>query len=132
MANPINTTNLSVSEETYNRLKKIKEINGWTFNEVISQLCELELQHNYIDKIISYELYYNDIIYPFRVTFKKENMVIEYYNGETYSDKIKTWGLDDKIAKAFYEFINIECSRCMLYYMPVGLIFKEFDIYKVG
>ncbi len=109
MANPINTTNLSVSEETYNRLKKIKEINGWTFNEVISQLCELEIQHNYIDKIISYELYYNDRIYPFRVTFKKENMVVEYYNGKGYSDKIKTWGLDDKIAKAFFEFINGEC-----------------------
>ena len=59
-------------------------------------------------------------------------MVMEYYNGETYSDKIKTWGLDDKIAKAFYEFINMECSRCILYSMPVGLIFKEFDIYKVG
>lgn len=132
MANPINTTNLTVSEEIYDRLKKLKEHNGWTFNEVILKLCELELQYNYTDKTINYELYHQDRIYPFRVIFKKENIVIEYYNGAEYSNKINTWGLDDKVAKRFFEFVNEECSRCILYNMPIGLMFEEFDIYKVG
>ncbi len=131
MPNPRNTTNLTVSEETYNRLKNIKELKGWTFNQIIEKLCELELQYNYIELVEDYELYYQDKIYPFRVTFKKENMIIEYYDGLKFTKRISNWGLPSKIINKFYEFLNEECSRCVLLHIPIGLMFEEFDIYKI-
>lgn len=132
MANPANTTNLTVSEETYNRLKKIKQIKGWTFNQLIDTLCELELQNNYVDQIINYELLAFNKIYPFRITFKKDNMLIEYRTPTGYSLKISDWGVKKSIERKFFEFINEECARCIFQNMPMGLMFEEFDIYKIG
>ena len=132
MANPLNTTNLTVSEETYNRLKKIKEKKDWTYNQVIDNLCELELQYNYIEQIINYELLAFDKIYPFRITFKKDNMIIEYGTPNGYSLKISDWNIKKSIRNTFFEFIKEECARCIFLNMPMGIMFEEFDIYKIG
>lgn len=131
MANPLNTTNLMVSEETYNRLKHIKEVKGWTFNQVVDKLCELELQYNYIEQIMNYELFIDDNIFKFRIIFKKETMIFEYYDGERFTQKISEWGIDKKTQRQFFEFIKEDCARCIFLNMPIGIIFKEFDIYKV-
>lgn len=131
MANPTNSTNTTVTEETYNTLKKIKEQTGWTFSEILDKLCELEMQHNYVENIVKYDLVYQDKVFRFEITFKKNNFTIEYFNSNGENTTINKWGLDKKIVSEFYEFINEDCARCMFQNMPIGLIFKEFDIYKI-
>ena len=133
MVNPANQTNTTVPLETYNILKQIKEKQNCTFDEVLDQLCELEFKYNYVEKVQKYELYYNDVVFPFEITFKKENMVIMYETPlRKSSAKISEWGVSDDIRKEFYTFINEEYARCILENMPVGLMFKKFDIYKIS
>ena len=133
MVNPANQTNTTVPLETYNILKQIKEKQNCTFDEVLDQLCELEFKYNYVEKVQKYELYYNDVVFPFEITFKKENMVIMYETPlRKSSAKISEWGVPDDIRKEFYTFINEEYARCILENMPVGLMFKKFDIYKIS
>lgn len=133
MANPLNSTNLTLTEETYNRLKNLKNSKGWTFNETVDKLCELEFKNNYIETVIEYSLITETTSRLFKITFKKENMVIEYYNPEKggYDLKIKNWGLNSKISKLFYEFINEDYARCMLEHIPRGIVFDDFIIQKI-
>lgn len=131
MANPINQTNTTVPIETYNMLRKIKEKQGCTFDDVLDQLCELEFQNNYVQQIINYELYYNDMVYPFRIIFKKDSFTIEYSTNDGYTTQISKWGLDKRITALFFEFIKEECARCVFLNMPVGLMFQDFDVYKI-
>ena len=133
MVNPPTTTNLTVTPEIYARLKKIKEQNNWSFNETINQLCELEFKNNYIQKTIEYVLITEHTSRLFKITFKKENMFIEYYNPKTgYDIKIKNWELDKKIATEFFEFIKEDYARCMLENIPISIEFKNFIIQKIG
>ena len=131
MPNPMNSTNLTLSTESYNRLKRVKEANNWSFNQTLDKLCELEFQNNYIEKISEFVLITPTTSRLFRVTFKKENMVIEYYTPEGYTDKIKEWELDKKITNKFFEFIREDYARCMLEHLPVSLEFKGFIIQKL-
>ena len=133
MVNPTNQTNTTIPIDIYNILKQIKEKQNCTFDDVLDQLCELEFKYNYIERVQSYELYYNDIGFQFEITFKKENMVIMYKTpSKTVSAKISEWGVPDDIRKEFYTFITEEYARCILENMPIGLIFKKFDIYKLS
>lgn len=133
MSNPSNTTNLTVTPEIYDRLTRIKKQNDWTYNETINKLCELEFQHNYIEKTHEYVLITKETSRIFRVTFKKENMVIEYFNTEYgYDIKIGNWELDKKITNLFYEFIQEDYARCMLENLPISIEFKHFIIQKIG
>ena len=100
MANPLNSTNLTLDEEDYNRLKQIKLLNGWTFNETLDKLCELEFQNNYIMKICEYSLVTEQESRLFRVTFKKDNMVVEYYHPDR--------GYKNKIGNCMRRFFFIE------------------------
>lgn len=130
MPNPVNQTNTTIPLETYNILKEIKEKKGCTFDEILDQLCELDFKYNYIEKIKEYDLYYKDTIFSFKITFKKENMVFEYKTrANGYSQSISEWGLPDKLRKEFYTFIKEPYARCMLENLPLGLVFKDFDIY---
>lgn len=132
MPNPINSTNLTLSEEDYNRLKKIKLVNDWSFNETIDKLCELEFQHNYIQQVYEYSLVTENTSRLFRVTFKKDNMVVEYYNpNRGYDIKIANWELDKKTEKKFFEFIHEDYARCLLEHLPVSIEFEDFIIVKI-
>lgn len=131
MANAPNTTNITLSEDTYNRLKILKEKHNLTFTEMVDWLCELEFQHNYVSRVQDYELVYQDKIFQFRITFKKNNIVFEYFTENSITTKINEWGLPNRLTSQFIEFINEGCSRCIFENMPIGLIFKEFDIYKL-
>ena len=132
MANPPNTTNLTVRESTYNRLAKIRETHNYTFNQVINQLCEKELQTNYISKVTEYELITETTTRQFKVTFRKENILIEYYTPQGFSTKIEDWKLDKKTTNKFYEFTRTEYARCMLENMPISIEFEDFIIHKIG
>lgn len=131
MANPTNQTNTTVPIETYEVLKKIKQKHNCTFDDVLDQMCEMELQRNYVQQVIDYELYYSDKIYPFRITFKKDSFLIDFFNENGRTTQINKWGLDKKIVSAFFEFIKEDCARCIFLNMPLGIMFKDFDIYKV-
>ena len=133
MPNPANQTNTTIPEEIYNILKEIKEKKQCTFDEVLNQLCELDFQYNYIEKTQDYDLYYNDNIFSFRIVFKKEDILFIYKTptgDESYS--ISEWVLPDNVRKNFYTFIKEDYARSLLENMPLGLVFKDFDIYKVG
>lgn len=131
MPNPINQTNTTIPLETYNILKEIKEKKDCTFDEILNQLCELDFQHNYIQKVQNYDLYYQDSIFSFIVTFKKENMDLTYVTPTgSKSKSISEWGVPDKVRKDFYTFIKEPFARCILENLPLGLVFKDFDIYK--
>ena len=131
MPNPTNQTNTTIPEETYELLKHIRDKQGCTFDEVLDQLCELDFQHNYVERECEYDLYYRDVVFPFKVTFKKENMVLEYITPiNEKSSSISEWGLPDEVRREFYTFIKEDYARCMLENMDVGLVFKDFDIYK--
>lgn len=130
MANPTNQTNTTIPIETYNILKEIKEKKDCTFDEILDQLCELDFQYNYIQKEQDYELYCYDKLFPFTVTFKKENIDITYHTLTGESKRISEWGVPDNVRKEFYTFIKEPYARSMLENIPVGLLFKTFDIYK--
>ena len=132
MANPTNSTNTTVPIETYNTLKKIKEKTGMTFSEILDQLCELEFQNNYVQQTSSYELLYHDKVYPFEIIFKKNDFIINYITPSGKTSHINKWGLDKKVTAEFFEFINEECARCVFQNIPFGLMFRDFDIYKLG
>ena len=131
MANPTNSTNTTIPSEVYDILKQIKDKKGLTFSEILDQLCELEFQNNYVQDIVTYELFYQDEVFRFEITFKKNDFTIKYITSDGKTTSINRWGLDKKIVNEFYEFINEDCARCMFQNMPVGLMFKEFDIYKI-
>ena len=130
MPTPLNQATTSVQEEVYMTLKKIKEKQGCTFNDVIEQLCEMEFKNNYTIRTEEFELIYRGRIYPFTATFKKNNFTVKYFKEDSYTTNIKEWGLDEKVVSEFYEFLHDDCARCMLSNMPFGLMFDEFDIYK--
>lgn len=132
MVNPLNSSNLTLDSETYYRLKNLKTTHGWTFNQAIDKLCEMEFQNNYIEQVVEYSLITHDTSRLFRVTFKKENIIIEYYNNKRgYNKKIDNWELNKKVAKSFFEFINSEYARCMLENLPVSIEFKDFIIQRI-
>lgn len=132
MSNPTNSTNLTLSEKDYNRLKKIKKVNNWTFNETVNKLCELEFKNNYIMQVREYMLITKTTEKIFKATFKKENMVIEYYNSRKGFDlKIENWGLNTHITNKFFEFINEDYARCMLEHLPLSIEFEDFIIQKI-
>ncbi|MBQ3407954.1 MAG: hypothetical protein IJH12_01965 [Clostridia bacterium] len=132
MPNPINQTNTTVPIKTYNILKQIKEKQNCTFDEVLEQLIELELKNNYVTKTIDYELVYNGEVFQFQINFKKDSFIIKYLIDDKFTTRINDWGLDKRITSIFYEFINENCARCIFLNMPFGLIFEEFDIYKIN
>lgn len=132
MANPINTTNLTLTEDVYYRLKHLKEVKGWSFTETLDRLCELEFQNNYIEKIIEYSLITENSSRLFKVTFRKDNMYFEYYAPDNgYTTQISKWGLDNKVLKLFYEFIKEDYARCLLEYIPISIEFEDFIIQKI-
>ena len=132
MPNPLNSTNLTLSEDTYNRLQNLKTKKGWTYNQTIDKLCEMEFKNNYIETVREYSLITETDLRIFKVTFKKESMLIEYYNPETgYDLKISNWGLDKKLTNQFFEFVNEEYARCMLEHLPVSIEFENFIIQRI-
>ena len=132
MRKPINNANITLPLETHQRLTKIRDHNGWTYTRVIDKLCELEFRNNAIHYVVNYELLAYDKIFKFRVTFRADTFHIEYERNGQYTDNINEWGLNARIKNIFYEFIKKDCARCMLLYMPMGIMFEEFDIYRIG
>ena len=67
----------------------------------------------------------------FKVTFKKESMIFEYFNGIKYSNNIKELDVDEKTIKVFNEFLHKDYARVMLENVDVALFFEDFVIEKI-
>lgn len=128
MSNPINTLNLRISEELYNRMNEIKTTKKWTFDTLIRNLCDLEMQHNYIDKIIEYGFSTENGDGVFKVTFKKNNFTIEYLTNNGYTNKIKEWNMSSADRTLFLKFIHNDCARCILENLEVAIDYRKFSI----
>lgn len=139
MRKPSNNSNITVTAKTHERLKRIRDHNGWTYTETINRLCELYFRDNKVEFIVNYELHFQEVknnqlfekIYPFKVIFNNDSFVVEYTKEDrnvTYN--INEWGISESIKNTFYEFIKKDCARCLLLHMPMGLLFDSFEVYK--
>ena len=129
MSNPRNTTNLTISEDLYNRINEIRTTKEWTFNEVIKNLCELEQKNNYIITMKEYSFATDNSDAIFRAIFKKNTFTIEYLTDDGYSKKIDEWNITQSDKQTFLKFIHQDYARCMLENIEVAVGFKKFDIY---
>lgn len=127
MTNSEKTITFKLPETTYDRLTAIKNHLGVTYSEVIEKLVELELQNNYIYKIRNYEFITEHSESQFRVIFKKENTIIEYFTRDrSYVKNINQWDCPDK--NLFKKFLEGPDSLTLLESMGIAAEFDEFII----
>lgn len=131
MANPINNVQVALHNHTYDRLLQLKQKKGCTFDELVNELIEYDMQTNYITRVQEYCLVTPDKETFFKVTFKKESMIFEYFDGIKYSNNIRDLDVDEKTIIAFNEFIHKDYSRVMLENVDVALVFEDFVIEKI-
>lgn len=131
MANPINNVQVALHNHTYDRLLQLKQKKGCTFDELVNELIEYDMQTNYITRVQEYCLVTPDKETFFKVTFKKESMVFEYFDRIKYSNNIKDLDVDENTIIVFNEFIHKDYARVMLENVDVALVFEDFVIEKI-
>ena len=89
------------------------------------------MQTNYITRVQEYCLVTPDKETFFKVTFKKESMIFEYFDGIKYCNNIRDLDVDEKTIIAFNEFIHKDYARVMLENVDVALVFEDFVIEKI-
>lgn len=131
MANSINNVQVALHNHTYDRLLQLKQKKGRTFDELVNELIEYDMQTNYITRVQEYCLVTPDKETFFKVTFKKESMIFEFFNGIKYSNDIRDLDVDIRTIKVFNEFIHKDYARVMLENVDVALVFEDFVIEKI-
>ena len=131
MANSINNVQVALHNHTYDRLLQLKQKKDYTFDELVNELIECDMQTNYITRVQEYCLVTPDKETFFKVTFKKESMVFEFFDGIKYSNNIKELDVDIRTIKVFNEFIHKDYARVMLENVDVALVFEDFVIEKI-
>ena len=131
MANSINNVQVALHNHTYDRLLQLKQKKGCTFDELVNELIEYDMQTNYITRVQEYCLVTPDKETFFKVTFKKESMIFEFFNGIKYNNNIKYLDVDVKTIKVLNEFIHKDYARVMLENVDVALVFEDFVIEKI-
>lgn len=130
MPNSRQTTTLKVSEDLYNRLTLLKNHLGITYAELVDTLIELELKQNYIIDTMDFIFITEKNDYPFRVTFKKHENIIEFnVKGQYVRDK-NDWVMSAKDKSLFSKFINKPGSSDLLYNMGNSMEFNKFVIIR--
>ena len=131
MANPINNVQVALHNHTYDKLLQLKQKKGYTFDELVNELIEYDMQTNYITRVQEYCLVTPNKETFFKATFKKESIVFEYFDGIKYSNNIKELDVDMKTIIAFNEFLHKDYARVMLENVDVALVFEDFVIEKI-
>ena len=131
MANSINNVQVALHNHTYDRLLQLKQKKGYTFDELVNELIEYDMQTNYITRVQEYCLVTSNKETFFKVTFKKESMIFEYFDGIKYCNDIRKLDVDMKTIIAFNEFIHKDYARVMLENVDVALVFEDFVIEKI-
>ena len=131
MANPINNVQVALHNHTYDKLLQLKQKKGYTFDELVNELIEYDMQTNYITRVQEYCLVTPNKETFFKATFKKESIVFEFFDGIKYCNNIRDLDVDMKTIIAFNEFLHNDYARVMLENVDVALVFEDFVIEKI-
>ena len=131
MANPINNVQVALHNHTYDKLLQLKQKKGYTFDELVNELIEYDMQTNYITRVQEYCLVTPNKETFFKATFKKESIVFEFFDGIKYCNEIKKLDVDMKTIIAVNEFIHKDYARVMLENVDAALVFEDFVIEKI-
>ena len=131
MANPINNVQVALHNHTYDKLLQLKQKKGYTFDELVNELIEYDMQTNYITRVQEYCLVTPNKETFFKATFKKESIIFEYFDGIKYCNNIRDLDVDMKTIIAFNEFLHKDYARVMLENVDVALVFEDFVIEKI-
>lgn len=131
MANPINNVQVALHNHTYDKLLQLKQKKGYTFDELVNELIEYDMQTNYITRVQEYCLVTPNKETFFKATFKKESMIFEFFDGIKYCNNIRDLDVDMKTIIAFNEFLHKDYARVMLENVDVALVFEDFVIEKI-
>ena len=131
MANPINNIQVALHNHTYDKLLQLKQKKGYTFDEIVNELIEYDMQTNYITRVQEYCLVTPNKETFFKATFKKESIVFEFFDGIKYCNNIRDLDVDMKTIIAFNEFLHKDYARVMLENVDVALVFEDFVIEKI-
>ena len=131
MTNPINNVQVALHNHTYDKLLQLKQKKGYTFDELVNELIEYDMQTNYITRVQEYCLVTPNKETFFKATFKKESIVFEFFDGIKYCNDIRKLDVDMKTIIAFNEFLHKDYARVMLENVDVALVFEDFVIEKI-
>ena len=131
MANPINNVQVALHNHTYDKLLQLKQKKGYTFDELVNELIEYDMQTNYITRVQEYCLVTPNKETFFKATFKKESIVFEFFDGIKYCNDIRKLDVDMKTIIAFNDFLHKDYARVMLENVDVALVFEDFVIEKI-
>ena len=131
MPNPINNVQVALHNHTYDKLLQLKQKKGYTFDELVNELIEYDMQTNYITRVQEYCLVTPNKETFFKATFKKESIVFEFFDGTKYCNNIRDLDVDMKTIIAFNEFLHKDYARVMLENVDVALVFEDFVIEKI-
>ena len=131
MASSINNAHVALHNHTYDKLLQLKQKKGYTFDELVNELIEYDMQTNYITRVQEYCLVTPDKETFFKATFKKESIVFEFFDGIKYCNNIRDLDVDMKTIIAFNEFLHKDYARVMLENVDVALVFEDFVIEKI-
>ena len=131
MANPINNVQVALHNHTYDKLLQLKQKKGYTFDELVNELIEYDMQTNYITRVQEYCLVTPNKETFFKATFKKESIVFEFFDGIKYCNNIRDLDVDMKTIIAFNDFLHKDYARVMLENVDVALVFEDFVIEKI-
>ena len=131
MANPINNVQVALHNNTYDKLLQLKQKKGYTFDELVNELIEYDMQTNYITRVQEYCLVTPDKETFFKAKIKKESIVFEFFDGIKYCNNIRDLDVDMKTIIAFNEFLHKDYARVMLENVDVALVFEDFVIEKI-
>ena len=131
MANPINNVQVALHNHTYDKLLQLKQKKGYTFDELVNELIEYDMQTNYITRVQEYCLVTPNKETFFKATFKKESIVFEFFDGIKYCNNIRDLDVDMKTIIAFNEFLHKDYACVMLENVDVALVFEDFVIEKI-
>lgn len=131
MASSINNVQVALHNHTYDKLLQLKQKKGYTFDELVNELIEYDMQTNYITRVQEYCLVTPNKETFFKATFKKESIVFEFFDGIKYCNNIRDLDVDMKTIIAFNEFLHKDYARVMLENVDVALVFEDFVIEKI-
>ena len=131
MASSINNAHVALHNHTYDKLLQLKQKKGYTFDELVNELIEYDMQTNYITRVQEYCLVTPDKETFFKATFKKESMIFEFFDGIKYCNNIRDLDVDEKTIIRFNDFLHKDYARVMLENVDVALVFEDFVIEKI-
>ena len=128
MASSINNAHVALHNHTYDRLLQLKQKKGCTFDELVNELIEYDMQTNYITRVQEYCLVTPDKETFFKATFKKESIVFEFFDGIKYCNNIRDIDVDEKTIIRFNDFFFFFYARVMFENVDVAFVFEDFVI----